>query len=160
MSARAGTGSTRPWPRKEPTIWEAQGLLLASFLAVVSGDHAAALALLEDGTSLAEELNDPATSGFAAYCAGNLHVLAGDLQQAIAHCEAGLAALLAGTVYDRQRANLLLCLVGAARTAGDEERRRLLPRACRDHRSRRRIRAPRVHRLGPVAAGGGGLAPG
>jgi predicted ATPase len=63
---------------REPAIWQAQGLLLASFLAVVSGDRAAALALLEEGTSLAEELNDPATSGFAAYCAGNLHVLAGD----------------------------------------------------------------------------------
>ena len=47
-------------------------LLLASFLAVVSGDRGAALAFLEEGTSLAEELNDPATSGFAAYCAGHL----------------------------------------------------------------------------------------
>jgi len=97
-------------------------LLLASFLAVVSGDRGAALAFLEEGTSLAEELNDPATSGFAAYCAGHLCGMTGDLPQAIAHCEAGLAVLPPGAVFDRQRANLLIGLVSAAGAAGDEER--------------------------------------
>ena len=107
---------------REPTVWRAQGLLLASFLAVVSGDRATALTLLEEGTSLAEELNDPATSGFAAYCAGHLWAMAGDQPQAVALCEAGLAVLPAGAVLDRQRANLLLILSMAAAAAGDEER--------------------------------------
>ena len=50
----------------EPTIWRARGLLLAGFLAAVSGDRGAARALLEQGTGLAGQLNDPATRAFAA----------------------------------------------------------------------------------------------
>ena len=45
----------------EPTVWRARGLLLASFLAGVSGDRGAAGALLEQGTGLAGRLNDPVT---------------------------------------------------------------------------------------------------
>jgi len=48
--------------------------------------------------------------------------MAGDQPQAVALCEAGLAVLPAGAVFDRQRANLLICLVSAAGAAGDEER--------------------------------------
>jgi DNA-binding CsgD family transcriptional regulator len=48
--------------------------------------------------------------------------MVGEVLQAIAHCEAGLAALPAGTVFDRQRANLLLILSIAAAVAGEEER--------------------------------------
>ena len=47
----------------EPTVWRARGLLLAGFLAAVSGDRGAALALLAEGTGLAGQLDDPATSG-------------------------------------------------------------------------------------------------
>jgi predicted ATPase len=42
----------------EPTVWRAQGLLLASFLATASGDRGAARALLEQGTTLAGQLDD------------------------------------------------------------------------------------------------------
>ena len=55
---------------RAPTVWRAQGLLLASLLAAVSGDRDAAQPLLAQGTSLAGQLNDPATRAFAAYCAG------------------------------------------------------------------------------------------
>ena len=106
----------------EPTVWRARGLLLASFLAAPSGDHAAARALLAEGTSLARQLNDPFTSAFAAYCAGNVCTSAGDLHRAIAHFEDGLAALPAASVHDRQRAHLMVSLTIAAGLAGDEGR--------------------------------------
>src|SRR5262249_49742354 len=48
----------------EPTGWRALGLLLASFLAAVGGDRGAVQPLLEQGTSLAGQLNDPATQAF------------------------------------------------------------------------------------------------
>jgi non-specific serine/threonine protein kinase len=106
----------------EPTVWRAQGLLLASFLAAVGGDRGAVQPLLEQGTSLARELNDPATRAFADWVAGHLCLFAGDLPQAIAHCEDGLAVLPAAAVCGRQRAHLLICLANAAGLAGDEER--------------------------------------
>jgi predicted ATPase/DNA-binding CsgD family transcriptional regulator len=106
---------------REPTVYRAQGLLLAGLLAVVSGDRSAALPLLEQGSGLAGQLNDPVTRAFAAYCAGNACMLAGDLAQAIAHYEDGLAVLPAA-VRDRQRPNLLVNLTMAAGLAGDEER--------------------------------------
>ena len=73
----------------EPTVWRARGLLVASFLAGVSGDRGAARALLEQGTSLAGQLDDPATSAFAAWAAGTVCALAGDLYQAIAQSKSG-----------------------------------------------------------------------
>jgi predicted ATPase len=51
---------------REPTGWRAQGLLLASFLAAVSGERDAVQPLLEQGTSLAGQLNDPGTQALAA----------------------------------------------------------------------------------------------
>jgi non-specific serine/threonine protein kinase len=105
---------------REPTVWRAQGLLLASFLAAVGGDRGAVQPLLEQGTALAGQLNDPATQAFAAWAAGQDCWFAGDLPQAIAHCEDGLAVLPA--VRGRQRAHLLICLANAAGLAGDEER--------------------------------------
>ena len=105
----------------EPTVWRARGLLLASFLAAVGGDRSAAQALLLKGTSLAGQLNDGATQAFAAWAAGHLCLFAGDLRQAIAHCEDGLAVLPAAA-RGRQRADLLICLATAAGLAGDEER--------------------------------------
>ena len=105
----------------EPTVWRAQGLLLASFLAAVGGDRGAVPPLLEQGTSLAGQLNDPATQAFAAWVAGHLCLFAGDLPQAIAHCEHGLAALPVAAP-GRQRAHLLICLANAAGLAGDEGR--------------------------------------
>src|SRR5215469_15646254 len=78
---------------REPTVWRAQGLLLGSFLAALSGDRGAALPLLDQGTSLARQLDDPATRAFAAQCAGHICMFAGDLPHAIAHFEHGLAAL-------------------------------------------------------------------
>ena len=104
-----------------PTTWRAQALVLAGFLAALSGDRGAARALLAEGTSLARQLNDPPTSAFAAYCAGAACLFAGDLRQAIAHYEDGLAALAEGT-YASQRAIVLLSLVVAVALAGDEER--------------------------------------
>ena len=106
----------------EPTVWRARGLLLAGFLAAVSGDRGAALALLKQGTGLAGQLNDPATRSFAAYCTGVTCLFAGDLPQAIAQFEDGLAVLPAAAVHARQRAVLLICLAVAAGLAGDEER--------------------------------------
>jgi predicted ATPase/DNA-binding CsgD family transcriptional regulator len=106
---------------REPTVWRAQGLLLASFLAAVSGDRDAAAPLLEQGTSLAGQLNDPATRALAAWVAGHVCLFAGDLPGAIAHSEDGLAVLPVG-VPGRQRAHLLICLATAAGLAGDEER--------------------------------------
>ena len=107
---------------REPTVWRVRGLLLASLLATASGDRDAALPLLGQGTSLARQLDDPATRAFAAYCAAVFCTFGGDLQQAIAHYEDGLAALPAAAVHARQRALLLLNLANAAGLAGDEER--------------------------------------
>ncbi len=106
----------------EPTVWRARGLLLASFLAAVGGDRGAAPALLAEGAGLAGQLDDPATQSFAAFCAGNVCTCAGDLKQAIAHLEDGLAALPAAAVHARQRALLLLTLAVGAGRAGAEER--------------------------------------
>ena len=105
----------------EPTVWRARGLLLASFLAAMSGDRGAALPLLEQGTGLAGQLDDPATRAFAAWVAGHVCLFAGDLPQATAYFEDGLAVLPAA-VCGRQRAQLLTSLVVAAGVAGDEER--------------------------------------
>ena len=105
----------------EPTVWRAQGLLLAGFLAI-SGDRGAALALLEQGASLAGQLDDPATRAFAACVAGHIRLFAGDLPQATAHCEDGLAVLPATAVPGRLRAQLLIIPAVAAGLAGDEER--------------------------------------
>jgi predicted ATPase/DNA-binding CsgD family transcriptional regulator len=107
---------------REPTVWRVRGLLLASLLATGSGDRDAALPLLEQGTSLARQLDDPATRAFAAYCAAVFCTFGDDLQQAIAHYEDGLEALPAAAVHARQRALLLLNLANAAGLAGDEER--------------------------------------
>ena len=103
-------------------MWRAQGLLLASLLATLSGDRSSALPLLAEGTSLARQLDDPATSAFAAFVAGNVCWYAGDLPQAIAHFEGGLAALPTAVVHVRLRVILLLILAAAAGVAGDEER--------------------------------------
>jgi predicted ATPase/DNA-binding NarL/FixJ family response regulator len=105
----------------EPTVWRAQGLLLAGLLATLGGDPGAAQPLLEQGTSLAGQLNDPATSAFAAWAAGHVCLFAGDLPHAIAYGENGLAVLPAA-VRGRQRAHLLINLANAAGLAGDEER--------------------------------------
>ena len=105
----------------EPTVWRAQGLLVASFMAGVSGDRGAARALLEQGTSLARQLDDPATSASAAWALATACAMAGDLYQAIAQYEVGLAVLPAA-VGGRVRALLLTGLAHAAGLAGDEER--------------------------------------
>ena len=105
----------------EPTVRRARGLLVASFLAGVSGDRGAARALLEQGTSLAGQLDDPATSAFAAWALATACAMAGDLYQAIAQYEVGLAVLPAA-VGGRVRALLLTSLAQAAGLAGDEER--------------------------------------
>jgi non-specific serine/threonine protein kinase len=102
-------------------VWRARGLLLASFLAAASGDRDAARPLLEQGTGLAGQLNDPATRAFAGWAAGTACVLAGDLPDAIGHFEDGLVVLPAAA-SGRQRALLLLDLANAAGLAGDEER--------------------------------------
>ena len=104
-----------------PTVWRARGLLVAGFLAAVSGDRDAALPLLAEGTSLARRLDDPATSAFAAWALAVVCSLAGDLYQSIAHYEAGLAVLPAA-VGGRVRELLLTGLAFAAGLAGDEER--------------------------------------
>ena len=105
-----------------PTVWRARGLLLAGFLATVGGDRGAVQPLLAEGTGLAGQLGDPATRAFAAWVAGHVRSFAGDLPQAIAQFEDGLAVLPAAAVGARQRALLLTCLAVAAGLAGDEER--------------------------------------
>ena len=107
---------------REPTVWRARGLLLAGFLAAVGGDRDAAWSLLEQGSGLARQLDDPATRAFAAWAAGHVCLFAGDLPRAIAHCEDGLAVLPADAVCGRLRARLLICLAQAAGLAGDEQR--------------------------------------
>ena len=107
---------------RTPTVWRARGLLLAGLLATLSGDRDAASALLAEGTGLARQLNDPATSAFAAWVAGHARWYTGDLPQAIAYFEDGLAALPAAPVHGRLRALLLLILAAAVGLAGDEER--------------------------------------
>jgi non-specific serine/threonine protein kinase len=106
---------------REPTVWRAQGLLLAGFLAAVNGDRDAVTPLVEQGTSLAQELDDPATRALAAWVVGHVCLFAGELPQAIAYAEDGLAVLPV-TVPGRQRAHLLICLANAAGLGGDEER--------------------------------------
>jgi non-specific serine/threonine protein kinase len=106
---------------REPTVWRARGLLLAGFLAMNS-DRGAARTLLEQGTSLARQLNDPATQAFAACVAGHVCLFAGEVPHAIAHCEDGLAVLPAAAVPGRLRAHLLVILALATGLAGDEER--------------------------------------
>jgi DNA-binding CsgD family transcriptional regulator len=105
-----------------PTIWRARGLLLAGFLAAVSGDRGAVQPLLAQGSGLAGQLDDPATRAFAAWAAGHVRSFAGDLPQATAQFEDGLAVLPAAAVHARQRALLLTCLAVAAGLAGDEQR--------------------------------------
>jgi predicted ATPase/DNA-binding CsgD family transcriptional regulator len=107
---------------REPTVWRAQGLLLASLLATASGDHGAARALLAEGSSLARQLTDPATRSFADCVAGSSCLFAGDLHQAIARLEDALAALPVTAVHGRQRAHVLRGLAVAVGVAGDEER--------------------------------------
>jgi non-specific serine/threonine protein kinase len=107
---------------REPTIWRAQGLLLASFLAAWSGDRVAAAPLLAEGTNLARQLDDPATRSWAADFAGATCSFAGDQHQAIGHFEDALAALPATVGHGRQRAVVLISLAIAAAVAGDEER--------------------------------------
>jgi non-specific serine/threonine protein kinase len=106
---------------REPTVWRARGLLLASLLAAWNGDRGAAPALLAEGTGLARQLADPPTSAFAAWTAGQACMFVGDLPEAIARYEDGLAALPAA-VRGRERTQLLLSLTLAAGLAGDEER--------------------------------------
>jgi predicted ATPase/DNA-binding CsgD family transcriptional regulator len=107
---------------RAPTVWRARGLLAAGFLAAFSGDRAAAQPLLAKGVGLARQLNDPATHGFAAWVTGYICLFAGDVPQAIAHFEDGLAAPLAAAVLGRQRASLLIGLAAAVGVTGDEER--------------------------------------
>ena len=101
-------------------MWRARGLLLAGFLAAAGGDRGAVQPLLEQGTCLAGQLDDPVTRAFAAWAAGHVCLYAGALPHAIAHYEDGLAVLPA--VCGRERARLLVCLAQAAGLAGDEER--------------------------------------
>jgi non-specific serine/threonine protein kinase len=82
----------------------------------------AALPLLEQGSGLAGQLNDPATRALAACVAGHACLFAGDLPQAIAQCEDGLAVLPAAAVPGRLRVYQLINLAVAAGLAGDEER--------------------------------------
>jgi predicted ATPase/DNA-binding CsgD family transcriptional regulator len=107
---------------RAPTVWRARGLLVVSFLAAFSGDRSAAQPPLEQGTGLARQLNDPATLAFAAWVAGYICLFAGDVPQAIAHFEDGLAAPLAAAVLGRERASLLIGLATAVGVTGDEER--------------------------------------
>ena len=106
---------------RAPTVSRAQGLLLAGFLAAQGGDRGAAASLLAEGTGLAGQLNDPATSAFTAYCTGAVCLFAGDLHQAVARFEEGLAALPATAAHGSQRALLLISLAVAGGLAGDEE---------------------------------------
>ena len=65
------------------------GARSSSLLATLCGDRGSALPLLAEGTGLARQLNDPVTSAFAAFVAGNVCWYAGDLPQAIAHSKTG-----------------------------------------------------------------------
>ena len=107
---------------RAPTVWRARGLLAASHLAGLSGDPGAAQPLLEQGTGLAGQLNDPVTSAFAAWINGNACIYAGDLPPAIAHYKDGLAVLPASAAHAGQRVHLLIGMAISAGLAGDEER--------------------------------------
>jgi non-specific serine/threonine protein kinase len=105
----------------EPTIWRAQGLLINSLLAVSYGERAIGQALLKEGTSLAERLDDPATWGYVAFAAGLVTMYDADLPRAIAYLDRGLARLPQGT-HDSLRVDLLLDLAIATGLGGDEQR--------------------------------------
>ena len=107
---------------RTPTTWRARGLLVDGFLAAFSGDHDAARPLLEQGTALAREFDDPDVLAFAPYIAGIVCLFTGDLEQSIAHCEDGLAALPETDAYGGQRVHQLICLTAAVGLAGDEDR--------------------------------------
>jgi len=106
----------------EPTVWRARGLLLAGFLAVMSGDRGTAQPLVAEGTGLAGQVGDPATRAFAAWVEGAACVFVGDLPQANAHYENGLAVLPAAAAHVGQRILLLIGIALTAGLAGDEER--------------------------------------
>jgi len=110
---------------QEATAWRARGLLLASLLAVISGDHGPAQAQLAEGTRLAGELDDEAARAFGSYCAGVARLCAGELPPAISHYEDGLATIPAADPAadnGQLRALLLAALMSTAALAGDEER--------------------------------------
>ena len=106
----------------EPTVWRARGLLLAGFLAALSGDVDAARSLVAKGNVLARQLEDPAAQAFAAWSAGHVCLFAGDLPEATAHFEDGLAVLPPEATHQALRVHLLVALAITAGLGADEER--------------------------------------
>jgi predicted ATPase len=105
----------------ESTAERARALLVVSVLTSSLADRSAARVLLQEGQRLAAELDDPATSGIAAFAAGNVAIYGGDVSGAIADYERGLEAVPPG-LDDIVRADLLLCAVIAVGVTGDEDR--------------------------------------
>lgn len=111
----------------EPTVERARALLVVSVLTSSLADRGAARELLQEGQRLAAALGDPATSGVAAFAAGNVAVYGGDVGGAIAQFERGLE-VVPPTLDDTVRADLLLCAVIAVGVTGDEDRAMALNR--------------------------------
>ena len=115
MSARAGTGWARRWPGLARLPCGGRGAAARQSPGYpLRRPRQCAAAVAAEGTGLARQLNDPATSAFAAFVAGNVCWYPGDLPQAIAHFEDGLAALPTAVVHARLRVILLLILAAAA----------------------------------------------
>ena len=111
----------------EPTVERARALLVVSVLTSSLADRSAARVLLQEGQRLAAELDDSATSGIAAFAAGNMAIYGGDVCEAIADYERGLEAV-PPALDDTVRADLLLCAVIALGVNRDEDRATALNR--------------------------------
>jgi predicted ATPase/DNA-binding NarL/FixJ family response regulator len=107
----------------EPTGLRARALLLASDLASVHGDGAAAMSLLDEGEDLARRLDDPAAMAHAAYARGIGTLQKNELFTAVQSFERALQAL--SGMPDSELDLHLRSLIGlgvAAGMAGDRER--------------------------------------
>jgi non-specific serine/threonine protein kinase len=111
----------------EPTVARARALLVVSVLISSLADRSAAHVMLREGQRLAVELDDPATSGIAAFAAGNVAIYGGGVCDAIADYERGLE-VVPPSLDDTVRGDLLLCAVIAVGVTGDEDRAMALNR--------------------------------
>ena len=106
-----------------PTALRARALLLASRLAFAGGDEGAWKQLLDEGTELAQHLDDAAALSFATFLRGTAALFADDVHTAVELLERTLTVLAQQPrkLLD-QRLHVLSTLVAAAGLAGDQAR--------------------------------------
>jgi non-specific serine/threonine protein kinase len=104
-----------------PTVVRARALLTDSSLAFADGDYATGRARLEEADAIEAVRTDPGTAAFWAFTEGSAHLFAGELTEANAALEQGLALDLP----DRDlkfRLDILLSYGSALALLGDVER--------------------------------------